>query len=220
MKIYEVKDAEYTKVISKFCDLEHGPWVAGGSVRKVFQGLPWKSQDIDFFFSSASQFYAFKNRIGELGQVSKNCYQTQNAITYTINTDPAAINESIYDVFENKETKFTLKNLNDIRAEDTWQKVQLINKRYYASAKDLIDSFDIGLAQFVTNGKVILASEQALTDCADNRIRLNPAHTKPTTPNRIIKYSAYGFNPDYELFRKTVKDILTGTVRLVDDNEY
>lgn len=50
-----------------------GPWIAGGSVRRLATDLPQDS-DFDFFFASADQLAAFIARMGELGarKVSEN----------------------------------------------------------------------------------------------------------------------------------------------------
>lgn len=221
MKIFKVQDREFSKLISKYCDLTYGPWVAGGSVRKVFQGLPWKSQDIDFFFSSTNQYHALKNRINEFGKVSRYTHETQNAITYTVDTTSfVSKNESVYNVFDDRKDRSTFKKLSFTTSEDTssWQKIQLIKKKYFASAEDVINGFDFGLAQFITDGNVILASNQALQDCKDNIIRINSIHTSPIPPNRIIKYASYGFNPDYKMLKTTVKSILSGDV--VQNEDY
>lgn len=209
MKMFKVQDKEFTKLISPYCNLETGPWVAGGSVRKVWQGLPWQEQDIDFFFNGYKQFVSLKDRINEFGVVEKYCHVTDNAMTYKVNTDPTAkavaANDSIFNVFS---SPMTLTELNQCQEKPKLQSIQLIRRQFFACAADVLHSFDFGLAQFITDGNVILTTNQALQDCTDKMIRVNPRHTKPINPSRLIKYAAYGFNPEIDLFKKAVKAVL------------
>lgn len=211
MKIFLVNDKEYSSLISPFCNLQNGPWVAGGSVRKVWQGLPWRNEDIDFFFNGATQFGAMINRIDEFGVVDKYKHVTDNAITYKIRTDPEGVeiqkNSSIWNLS-------CLKEVTDEAnySEKCTLKIQMIQKRWFATAMDLLDSFDFGVAQFVTDGNVIIATNQAIHDCENKVIRCNPKHIQEIKPNRLIKYAAYGFDPDPDVFTSALKNLLANGV--------
>lgn len=208
MKIFLVKDKEYSSLISPFCNLQNGPWVAGGSVRKVWQGLPWRNEDVDFFFNGATQFANMTNRINDFGQIDSYKHVTENAVTYKIITDPETVeiqkNDSIWDLS-------LLKEVPENALQHTI-KIQMIQKRWFTTATDLLDSFDFGLAQFVTDGNVIIASAQAINDCESKIIRCNPKNIQEVKPNRLIKYAAYGFDPEPDVFISALKNLLANGV--------
>lgn len=206
MKLIEktVTDNRYKNIVSRFADFEFGPWVAGGSVRKAWEGKPWINQDIDFFFASPTQFRTFVDRISEFGKIEYK-HETDNAITYTIYTGPYRPTQSMFE---------TLKNLTYLDERDpslspeNWLNVQFIKRKFYASFEDLLNDFDINIAQFVTNGDIMLATEQALADAENKLIQLNPKSTKGIKPLRFAKYCAYGYNPTLELFSDVVHDMI------------
>lgn len=45
-------------IIGKF-DMSYGPWIAGGSVRKLWQNAKWTDEDVDIFFPSRDAFKKF-----------------------------------------------------------------------------------------------------------------------------------------------------------------
>jgi hypothetical protein len=163
------------------CNLETGPWAAGGSARKVWQGKSWKTQDVDLFFRDREQYDAVTAALMHLGHDREIVYNTDNAITY----------------------KFHMYSGDTI-------KIQTVRKRWYEDVQAVVDDFDFGLAQFASDGVTILATEQAVQDCADNRIRLNPKSTNRSKLLRLLKYTAYGFDPDDALFIKAVTTISSG----------
>lgn len=193
MKSFLVKDELYSKLISPHCNLQSGPWVAGGSVRKVWQGRSWHKQDIDFFCNGATQFSQLKHDIERIGKIT-NVYKTNNAHTYTISLTHGR-DSSIFDVFAIEP------NENETNREI---KIQLICKRWYNSAVHVINEFDFTVAQFVTDGFTILTTPQAIEDCKTNKINLNPNHTNSVSLRRIIKYSAYGFEIPLDMFKNTI----------------
>lgn len=197
MKTFQVKDKTFSRIFSQYCNLEEGPWIAGGCARKVWEGKSWQTQDVDFFFRTPDQFATMVNRIAEFGSM-ENKYETKNAITYSIYIGPN-INPSIWN----------LDTLADVSEEHSKAKnnltIQLIQKRWYQTAWQLITDFDLGLSQFVTDGKVILTTDQAIEDATSGIIRPNKDFPKEITPMRLTKYCAYGYDPDIELLKTVLK---------------
>lgn len=169
----QVEDSFFSKIVSKYSSFSNGPWVAGGSVRKLWFDKPWCDQDIDFFFSSIQQFDEFCSMITK-NVSSHTTHNTSNAITYIVEIDDKKI------------------------------KIQAIKKMFYPSYHSLLANFDFNLTQFVTDGKTMLATTSAIQDCLDNMIRPNTAFNKTPVLRRVLKYSAYGFDPDPQLLIKSV----------------
>ena len=207
MKLIEkpVTDKRYQKIVTRFADLEFGPWVAGGSVRKMWEDKPWIKQDIDFFFASSTQFKTFVDRVSELGKIEYK-HETDNAITYKIYTGPIKEKK----VFDKLASLVCLSDRTDDPelSPENWITVQFVRRKFYCSFEDVLNDFDINVAQFVTDGNIMLATEQALVDLENKLMRLNPMSTKGIKPLRFAKYCAYGFKPDVDLFVEVVRDML------------
>lgn len=198
MIVCELNDSEYQKIIQPFCNRTEGPWAAGGSVRKVWQGKPWKEQDIDFFFRSYDQFETMRSLIANMSNASVY-FSSDNAITYNLDLNNKPITDE------------RIWNLQDLQAAADKQKnilrIQLIKKNFHNSLNDLLNSFDIGLSQFASDGQSIFATEQAVKDCTDGVIRPAGSSSRFPSPNRVLKYLAYGFEPENELFCSTLSTI-------------
>lgn len=206
MKLIEkpVTDGRYKKVVSRVADFEFGPWVAGGSVRKVWEEKPWNRQDIDFFFASPTQFRTFADRVSEFGKIEYK-HETDNAVTYKIYTGPYRQKQSMFDSLK---SVISLDEQDPSLNPENWLNVQFVRRKFYASFEDLLNDFDINIAQFVTDGNIMRATEQALVNAENKLLRLNPMSTKGIKPLRFAKYCAYGYKPTLELFSDVVHDMI------------
>jgi hypothetical protein len=76
-------DKNFNKFILKLgrFDIDSGPWIAGGSVRKLWQGKDWDDGDIDVWFRYKEQYLDFCKRMMKKG---KCVSVTDNAITFKI----------------------------------------------------------------------------------------------------------------------------------------
>jgi hypothetical protein len=81
-------------------------------------------------------------------------------------------------------------------------KVQLIQTNF-GSAKEIIDNFDISVAQIAIDGNNWIMGDWFARDLRDHKLRfLNPT---PTALKRYIKYQSYGFEPvegTFEMLRE------------------
>lgn len=184
---FPVRDDRFRDLVEWACDLEQGPWIAGGSVRKVWQGLPWTGGDVDFFFRDRQQFNHILSMLPALGERYKVVHDGANAITYML----------------------TLRDGQNI-------KLQVIRKTWYSSQESLLAAFDFNLAQFVSDGVTILTTASAVDDIRDNVIRANPNRATPINPLRVLKYAAYGFDPDPKLLMYSAARISTDDVQNLD----
>lgn len=202
MQSFEVIDREFQTIVVPLCDFEKGPWAAGGSVRKVWEDTYWQDGDIDIFCNSYHQFELLSNRLTSGYPKFIRTYQTDNAVTYK-NIATPSLNTGL-DLLHDPERTIT---------------VQLIRKKWYTDWVEVIDNFDFSACQFITDGSVIYASDQAVADCR-TRILRRPLKQYESdlvlvNPLRIIKYAAYGFKPEYELFHNAVTELVSnkGVVR-------
>jgi hypothetical protein len=179
-----VQDEDFRDLVEWICCWETGPWVAGGSVRKVWFEQSWKTQDVDFFFKDREQFDRFNTVIPALGEKTDTYYNTSNAITYKI----------------------------QLRSGET-VKIQAICKDFYPSVQAVLDDFDFTLAQFASDGVQMITNAVALEDIRLNRINLNPLFTKQLNPMRVLKYAAYGFDPSPRMLAEAAKSFASGELQ-------
>jgi hypothetical protein len=89
-------------------------------------------------------------------------------------------------------------------------KVQLINRRYYKDNVEVLKDFDFSVTQFITDGKRIYTTEEARNDHAAKRLRYATVGRveEHSMLKRMIKYSNYGFTPEYGLATVCLKNAL------------
>lgn len=63
------------------CDMMDGPWLAGGTLRRLVEGQIYTGADFDFFFKSKEQKNEFKDRI-EAFYDCEVVFESDNAVTY------------------------------------------------------------------------------------------------------------------------------------------
>jgi hypothetical protein len=181
-----VTDDDFRDLIEWACCLETGPWVAGGSVRKLWTGQPWENQDVDFFFRDRQQLEDFSRGVLHLSDRVEIMIETANATTYKVHLPSGA--ERL---------------------------LQAVRRDFYPTLAAVLDDFDFNLAQFASDGTQMVTRELALEDVRHNRLRRNPASTKKMNPLRVLKYAAYGFDPDYGLLAEAAKGINNGDIHEV-----
>jgi hypothetical protein len=157
-------------------DLQHGPWIAGGAARAVYQGNTGRrSGDIDVFLGSNGNAKQVINRIKRDFVVADNSTNKQGTVTLLCQID-------IFGV--------------QARA-----KIQVIPGWHAKDLEGLFASFDFTVCQFATNGIEVAYTREAAEDLKVKRLRLTPEWTKPTRPTRIVKYLNQGFTPEAPTLR-------------------
>lgn len=92
-------------------------------------------------------------------------------------------------------------------------KIQLIVKKFYSTAVDLIDSFDFTICQFAYDGKVIETYENCLQHLVKKELHINKIEYPIATINRMVKYAKRGYKHTkccLELFNSIQDGILKG----------
>ena len=205
-----VTDTKFKDILTKYvkCNLQDGAWVAGGSVRKLWFGLPWHDQDIDIFFANVEQYQEFADRMNTHvessipvpfvfdfnNMVAKQpsiSFETANAITYTISDD----------------------NLSD-----SLFKLQAIKRYFVKDIHELFLSFDFTATQFATDGNIIVTTQEAVDDCERHQLRMIKDTTRPFNVLRMTKYTAYGFEPEDNLMKQAVSALANNEAVMIDDD--
>lgn len=156
-------------------NMENGPWIAGGAMRKYWVGQEMGKSDWDIYFKNERQFQKVLDILAPMSfNERKNLkIETKNAVT----------------VF--------------FRDGEEYHDVQLI-KKYFDSSEDVINSFDFTVCQFITDGDIIKYGEHTLSDNKNKLIRLNRKErlTQKGFASRFHKYVLYGYRPSDELWEQ------------------
>lgn len=175
---------EEVPIIKTIEDIYHphvlGPWVAGGSIRRIFSGEEQNS-DIDYFFNNENQLKDFKEYLErkDSGAILRGSNDMNHSYVLP------ATKETVYDSETGNETPFT-KFVPE-------QKIQLIHFRYYNNPQDVIDSFDYTLSQFLYDGESFHFGDFALFDVARKRLVPHKISYAASTLRRMLKYANQGY---------------------------
>lgn len=71
--------------------------------------------------------------------------------------------------------------------------VQAINFKYYKSPKEVIDSFDYTITQFILSESNVICSPESLWDLARMKLVVHKVTYPVSTMRRMIKYTRQGF---------------------------
>lgn len=154
-----------------------GPWIAGGAPLRWSKGYSVELSDIDVFFKNESQFQELYRKLK-----ADDWYETftsDNAIT-----------------MKDMSWRSNRKPFN--------QTVQLIRKKYYDWAEQVIDSFDLSVCQVAYDGYKFIYGETTKEDI-DNKI-VRSVHRNDHILKRTIKYMLYGFAPDQSVIDAIKED--------------
>jgi hypothetical protein len=77
---------------------------------------------------------------------------------------------------------------------DKSYKLQLIKRRFYVDAQDLLADFDISVCQIATDLTSVWTGQHFAEDVKNNRLRVVSANRN--TPKRLVKYWTLGFVPE------------------------
>ena len=148
-------------------NMNQGPWLAGGAVRKIYLGQHIGHSDWDIWFRSAEQFDRSVKLMKGLG--ADVAYSSHNATTFKFD-------------FENES-----------------QNVQLICRRFFDSADEVINQFDFTICQLITDGNTIKIGSHTAQDLDQKLIRSVSPHLQSYIIPRLVKYMVYGYYPCRDL---------------------
>lgn len=165
---------DFAKALARLPSVSQtGPWVAGGSVRRLVTNKVQDS-DFDFFFRDQAQFDAFCADLEAKG--AKRVNENDFNITFRLPaSDPVPVD---LDTFEGGGPEL---------------KVQAIKIKFYETLETVLASFDFSLTQFGFDGERLVFGEWALFDTASKRLVPETITYGTSTLRRIIKYTKQGF---------------------------
>lgn len=164
-------------------DIEGGPWIAGGSVLKLAEGLPLGFRDIDIFFPSEERFNRYREQLDKLAdsEEAKLHREKKSASRSPYSREP--IEDKIF-----RTSKAYTYNLEKVQA-------QIIRRCYYDNAYELLGDFDFTICMFATDGKNIAYFPQGLEDAKNKSLRIHRIHRESILIKRFYKYLANGYTP-------------------------
>jgi hypothetical protein len=149
--------------------------IAGGAVRKAFNGESLGKSDIDIFFKNDSDHLKAALHLKALGckvRPHVNCH----GVVITKENHPVGTNEGLY--------------------------IQLIFKERYPTMVELLDGFDYTVCQFGYSKGVFYTTEKAVIHEEKKILSWNDKCTQQYNMTRYVKYLQLGYTPEVDLFRK------------------
>lgn len=190
-------------------DMEQGPWISGGAARRLWYNIPYDSHDIDIFFPNPEQWNnADRNLDSYVNNESTKGF-VNKLIKFIGFTDELSCTNSVFRS-QNSTTYELLVDKRKIR-------VQIIKKYYGKTLEDIWQNFDFTVCKFATDGKTLVADQEALDHCEKKMIYLNKDASGLFDVKRVIKYSIYGFTPCEEICSEIIKNYKNGTMLLTQD---
>lgn len=150
-----------------------GPWIAGGSVRRLLLNES-QDTDFDFFFRDEAQFEDFCKAMESRGASSVN--ENDFNVTFML---PKKKPEPIGD--------------DEFSSGGPELKVQAIRIAFFGSLAETIDSFDFSICQAGFDGQRLVLGDWTLFDLASKRLVPGKISYGTSSLRRMIKYARQGF---------------------------
>jgi hypothetical protein len=219
-----IQDPQWSQLMKNLPELnsEAGPWIAGGSARKLFQAKDWSSGDVDVFFASDQQRTIWQESFEKSIQhpadpFLESILQKAKDVWATLVCSPAT--PPAKTLFWGRKTLHTPNA-------DTYQvvmdnqhqrpiKIQLIKTRYSHSLQDLWTDFDFTVSCFAADKSRVYWLPQAEQDLKDNVLRDHNSTNKRNRAMRIFKHYTYGFEVPPSMLLEAAKLINDGDFECV-----
>lgn len=225
-------------------DMSAGPWIAGGCIRKLWQGKSWVDEDVDLFFPDRETFKDYVDNLQAKYKNNMRSYVTlidQNTLefndlelTVIVPARPLTALEEAKTRLKPKKVEdcphidsvyssdnaitFSFSGFHTLVGEGSLLKIQAICRDFPPTARHLVNNFDWTVCQFVSDGRYMWAPRAAVKDLEENQIVHNTENTRAIKVPRLMKYLAYGFDVSDEIMMKTIRYLEDGKGREVDDD--
>jgi hypothetical protein len=160
-------------------DMERGPWVAGGAPLSWYNKMPLEAGDVDIFCNSLKQAKEVIKRLEATNRASQH-YKTDNATTFR------------YGSYKNFTRVAPAVPSITMQMDKDWH-LQVITKRFYKSAQEVLDNFDISVCQIVMDHNTLLLGETTARDIREKKLRF--VNYREDSVKRLSKYWTYGYRP-------------------------
>jgi hypothetical protein len=170
----EFEDTDFARALERLPAISAvGPWVAGGSVRRLVMSMAQDS-DFDFFFKDEAQFTAFCDDMKKRGASIEN----ENAFNITFILPKVKAKPIGDDEFSPSGPEL---------------KIQAIRIAYHETLAAVLDSFDFSLCQCGYDGDILMFGQFSLFDMAGKKLVPETIRYGASTLRRIIKYTRQGY---------------------------
>lgn len=186
-------------------NLVQGPWITGGSARKLYDQSDWCKGDVDVFFSSAIQRSAWLAEFDRTWNYTnwRKCDQ-EPSFTFSKMTDilelrlqpqvPKLVPQATIKMETENAITFDLHyRLPDHTSAPT-VKLQIIKVRQAASLQDLWQEFDFDVCCFAADAQYVMCTPEAKQNADHKLLSLNASASNKNLPLRLIKYVSQGFD--------------------------
>lgn len=157
--------------------LPKGAFVSGGFMNAVMLGQSEKASDIDLFFSTPEAFMETYDLLTSPGDEEGRSHLKG----YSTKVDRETLLKT------SKELRFVKFTKEDAPP------IQLVKLVWYDSAEHVIDSFDLTVVQFASDGDELVFNPLGMLDLARKRIVLHRMQFPTSTLRRLVKYAKKGF---------------------------
>jgi hypothetical protein len=165
--------------------LPMGAYVSGGFMNAVLKGASDEASDLDIFFSSSEAFLKTYDLLTK-PKTDKDAEEPQSV---------SFLKGYVTEI--KRETLFTDKTLRFVKFTNPdkpkWPPIQLVKLVWYDNAEHLIDSFDLTVVQFATDGNELVYNPLGIMDLVRKRIVLHRMQFPASTLRRLVKYASKGF---------------------------
>ena len=207
------------------CDLKNGPWIAGGVARRLWFDEPWKDADVDVFFPNIESFdYAkdcLKKRIvpENTNKILKPLLDFGSIVVdvLTCSSLDSRRKPDAVSVYESKNAITYKIRIN--KSHQNTCNVQIIRRDWHDSLTSVWKNFDLTACMFATDGKIVVADQQAVLDCKNKILRKNQQTTRNVKLSRVVKYSIYGFDAGADVMSDLLQQYKDGTISEVEGSE-
>jgi hypothetical protein len=177
-----VSDTAFLEVLDQIIkpSWAEGPWVAGGSIRRMLAGTDPLASDFDIFFRDPDQKDAWVARMEADHEVLE---KIENDWNTTLKVKVVISKEIISD--ETGEPFIVTKELT--------LELQAVHVDYYANPQAVIDTFDYTICQFVTDGVDLSVGQYSLWDLARKKLVIHKITYAIASMRRMLKYGKQGF---------------------------
>lgn len=159
-------------------NFEKGPWIAGGACLNWYQGKNAAGADIDIFCRDKEQLAQVKEKLMSLSFTRQKDINVHGTTNYDIRTYPH------------------LESMDYVQMRE----IQVIEFKFFDSAKALIDNFDFSVVQIATDGNSIVLGDHTAHDIKHKILRIGGHAGHPSIIKRVVKYVSYGYRPAPGLF--------------------
>jgi hypothetical protein len=153
-----------------FLDIEHGPWLAGGSVRRLFDGSS-HAADFDIFFTDEEQMTKYRDWLCDR-------YDIAHISSFNYDEILLPVNLGQYSAIA---------------------KLQLV-KIYGPTIDDILQRFDYSICQLGTDGDCLVAGNTTFEDIQNRLCRPACIQYAKASMRRMLKFAKEGYEIDKSVF--------------------